>query len=1438
MFSPIAAAAIATLLQTTFAAVGFSEASSLNDTRTLSFVRDEKLDIFLLTERSVKEQAPKTGDSSLSLTSLEAIHATGDNKIAVVVLQVAQKKTNGGTTVYSPVQDNDEQVISILRKLSAEVIVVPWNFLKDISIDRATFIWVVHAASNSFSKDMTDFLLAEKRPAIICDPTVQENLGLVGSKSELQYGSVDATKIQYVGEDGSVTKTADLSSNPLILNWGFPASNSLVAVRNPDEPAQAYVYAFPPGTVNIGSGTRVGCPLHKPEGNQNRLKDADQAELSALIDRMVDLAFSPGTAQVYIALNASNLLFTSTDEVQYIRAAVTDQFGTVYDISNYNVEWVSTTADISISVISADLIKVQSTVMVGYSIIVARSKNNPSMISEPVSAVAAKLKADVTAIGSDDMLYPLPPILPDDSLEGVEGYEITSSGIVVGGFPISDIFDSYSVQSENGISNTFSPIVVRTSLLQSNPSIIVSKRDVGISGRITSKTEKGTWTLVIVEAVFPTDLFLELKVKLDGPALVSQGLYPKTFKPADSSRFIEPNGGDVRQNIRFLNGSRQGLPGSETPPYLRRFNKDRCVLSGSANVISISLDSIEIKPQRVPPIGEIELSENEKPYFFVYGGVEVEVQYRPEINIQATAMVELDCAIGPELSQEFGLSAATLSLFDIVGRLQAGFLASVESSYGSRINAFALFRTSTKITAGFRYEDGRFWKEDNDVGEYLSFTPPKFQLGPVDTGLTFGGGFIGNQEQVDAAVDAKAGPYLKAKFDFQLGGAILNRLTMILRRAGRTTDSIARVVESLNKLGVVQFLQGFRVLSLPAPSDSVIARGQRAIDFLGDVTSITFVELKIPLQLALRYETARHILNEADAGNWLANEHQSFSVETDLSLTLGLTEIERFFKKIFNVEFNLAITLKRPPQELLYFYKGIQGAGNIQHTVEKGSENSGGSLEQGDRIFFRVPGTYGSYAGFDFSSASDNRPRFCTVYTESVFSFDRVAELDYKGIQNDLHICEGYVDIDDSSLASYLNDDKELFFLIWNKFKAVDVTGYLNSASEFTLTSVNLEAEEEVSVAAEVDKTAQTGINVINKSQKLQELVAVQFTATTSIPGLTITPSSGTFAANSNNPLQLEYQCDEEAKFDGTVTVTGSLNDGENTIMGDVEVKVKIECLDVECPLGAIPNPGGATVCACDSYNGWIVIPNTNTCQCDANRGFTLNANLEECDSCGEKDASKPYYNTETRQCEACPFGAIVNPTGVTPCACDSSRGFFIVSPDSRNPDSCECKEETPRYNPSTDICEACPVDRPKYNPTTTLCEKDCTDPAMPFFNPATLQCEACPSQTPTYNSDLGICEAACPGGTRAGNNEPFYGGFQLGATSGVFSFSRTHYTIKDRMQVIYEGRILHDTGCTGGSQTVPLSYAGSSTFVIVRVIPNCAGTTGTAWTFTVSCPS
>ena len=75
----------------------------------------------------------------------------------------------------------------------------------------------------------------------------------------------------------------------------------------------------------------------------------------------------------------------------------------------------------------------------------------------------------------------------------------------------------------------------------------------------------------------------------------------------------------------------------------------------------------------------------------------------------------------------------------------------------------------------------------------------------------------------------------------------------------------------------------------------------------------------------------------------------------------------------------------------------------------------------------------------------------------------------------------------------------------------------------------------------------------------------------------------------------------------------------------------------------------------------------------------------------------------------------------------------------------------------------------------------------------------------------------------------------QLGRTSGTFRFDFQAFTIPDRFEVFYEGKLLFDSGVVSGSGSQLLTFGpGSATFVTVRATGFDAGT---LYEYAVGCP-
>ena len=108
---------------------------------------------------------------------------------------------------------------------------------------------------------------------------------------------------------------------------------------------------------------------------------------------------------------------------------------------------------------------------------------------------------------------------------------------------------------------------------------------------------------------------------------------------------------------------------------------------------------------------------------------------------------------------------------------------------------------------------------------------------------------------------------------------------------------------------------------------------------------------------------------------------------------------------------------------------------------------------------------------------------------------------------------------------------------------------------------------------------------------------------------------------------------------------------------------------------------------------------------------------------------------------------------------------------------------------------------------------------------------------TPANQQQPVVHQSRCNDTQKAGGDAPEVHHIDLGVTSGVFRFDYQTFDVKDQIIISQGGRTIFNTGCVGESRSVQVQFGGYTTMIEVRVNPNCAGSSGTAWNFTVHCP-
>ena len=111
------------------------------------------------------------------------------------------------------------------------------------------------------------------------------------------------------------------------------------------------------------------------------------------------------------------------------------------------------------------------------------------------------------------------------------------------------------------------------------------------------------------------------------------------------------------------------------------------------------------------------------------------------------------------------------------------------------------------------------------------------------------------------------------------------------------------------------------------------------------------------------------------------------------------------------------------------------------------------------------------------------------------------------------------------------------------------------------------------------------------------------------------------------------------------------------------------------------------------------------------------------------------------------------------------------------------------------------------------------------------------PGNMPASQQPAVVRQSRCNDTQKAGGDAPEVHQIDLGATSGVFRFDYQTFDVKDQIIISHGGMTIFNSGCVGESRSVQVQFSGYSTVIEVRVNPNCAGSTSTAWNFTVHCP-
>lgn len=90
-----------------------------------------------------------------------------------------------------------------------------------------------------------------------------------------------------------------------------------------------------------------------------------------------------------------------------------------------------------------------------------------------------------------------------------------------------------------------------------------------------------------------------------------------------------------------------------------------------------------------------------------------------------------------------------------------------------------------------------------------------------------------------------------------------------------------------------------------------------------------------------------------------------------------------------------------------------------------------------------------------------------------------------------------------------------------------------------------------------------------------------------------------------------------------------------------------------------------------------------------------------------------------------------------------------------------------------------------------------------------------------------------------AGGDEGFdqdYPASEFSARGGNLFVEFEAYSVKDQLILEADSGVLYDSGCISGHVSPTVTLPPGTTHLHVRVVPNCEGTSGTAWVLSITC--
>lgn len=326
--------------------------------------------------------------------------------------------------------------------------------------------------------------------------------------------------------------------------WRTNAHLRYLADVNGDNKADVVAFGFSGTYVSLSDGSSFAAPVRVfdafsySKGWRNTLhprpvkdvNDDGKADIVGFSSVGVFMALSesqdppqdPPVAPdevVYLQIEPAAVLLTGKGQTETLTVKAYDAEGKALSTAGLGLEWLNSdpsTVEIVQDSNQRHNATIRSLKDIGSAVLSVRSSVNPELISPPLMATIAKVKADVKLL-TDEFVVPL-TAAPPKSTPGFRN-AISSSNVTIT-FSADEIFNLYDATDEERF--RFPILLEGTALVPGD--LVLARQSAGVMGRVISVLERDNQTLAQLEEVTLSDVYDDLVLDFNADDLIEQGV--------------------------------------------------------------------------------------------------------------------------------------------------------------------------------------------------------------------------------------------------------------------------------------------------------------------------------------------------------------------------------------------------------------------------------------------------------------------------------------------------------------------------------------------------------------------------------------------------------------------------------------------------------------------------------------------------------------------------------------------------------------------------------------------------------------------------------------------------------------------------------------------------------------------------------------------------